>query len=624
MTVTVDQVLTAIAVAPAAAAVADGATEAFVATALDQFGAPLASQPAFTWSVDPGGVGGTVDATGTYTAPATGAGADTVRAAVGTVSGTASVSVTAVASSALFVGSDAETQGAWRSFYGGDGYNIPADTSATDPNLPSYAQVAVSGDAAAWAASTSDPRALQNAADTGQIASGWFTGATMTLDVNITDGQPHEVSLYALDWDGYGGGRSEQVDVLDAASGAVLSTQTIASFGQGEYLSWDLSGHVLIRVTNLNPNSNAVISGLFFGNAAATSGATANFLGIDAATQGAWRSSYGGDGYDIPADQSATDPDLPSYAQVAVSGDAAAWATSTSDPRALQDAADTGQIASGWFTGATMTLDVNITDGQPHEVSLYALDWDGYGGGRSERVDVLDAVTGSVLNSQTLSSFGQGEYLSWDLSGHVLIRVTNLNPNSNAVISGLFFGASISGTGISTAAASFLGADAATQGAWRSSYGGDGYDIPADPSATDPVIPSYAQVAVSGGDDAAWTTSTSDPRALQDAADTGQIASAWFSSSMTLDVDITDGQPHEVSLYALDWDGYGGGRSERVDVLDAASGAVLSTQTLSSFGQGEYLSWNLSGHVLIRVTNLNPDSNAVVNGLFFGSARASE
>ncbi len=94
VTVTVDQALTAIAVAPAAAAVADGATEAFVATALDQFGAPLASQPAFTWSVDPGGVGGAVDATGTYTAPATGAGADTVRAAVGTVSGTASVSVT--------------------------------------------------------------------------------------------------------------------------------------------------------------------------------------------------------------------------------------------------------------------------------------------------------------------------------------------------------------------------------------------------------------------------------------------------------------------------------------------------------------------------------------------------
>ncbi len=623
MAVTVNPTLTAIAVAPASATVADGATQAFTASATDQFGQAMSPQPAFTWSVIAGGVGGTVDPSGVYTAPTSGSGSDTVQASSGAVSGTASVSVTpASGATASFLGTDSTTQGNWRSSYGGDGYDIPADQSGADPAIPAYAQVSVAGATpAAWTTSTADPRALQNAANSGRIASAWFGGATMTFDVNLTDGQPHELALYALDWDGYGGGRSERIDVLDAATDAVLSTQTIASFGQGEYLSWTVTGHVKVVVTNLNPDSNTVVNGLFFGAAASTgTGNAASFLGTDSATQGNWRSSYGGDGYDIPADQSGANPDLPAYAQVSVAGATpAAWTTSTADPRALQNAANSGRIASAWFGGATMTFDVNLTDGQPHELALYALDWDGYGGGRSERIDVLDAATDAVLSTQTIASFGQGEYLSWTVTGHVKVVVTNLNPDSNTVVNGLFFGAAAStGTGN---AASFLGTDSATQGNWRSSYGGDGYNIPADQSGADPAIPAYAQVSVAGATPAAWTTSTQDPRALQDAANNGRIASAWFGgATMTFDVNLTDGQPHELALYALDWDGYEGGRSERIDVLDAATDAVLSTQTIGSFGQGEYLSWTVTGHVKIVVTNLNPDSNAVVNGLFLGGA----
>ena len=88
VTVTVAQTLTQIAVTPAAASVADSATQAFTATATDQFGQTIASQPAFTWSVDTGGAGGTINASGLYTAPASGSGSDTVRATSGAVSGT--------------------------------------------------------------------------------------------------------------------------------------------------------------------------------------------------------------------------------------------------------------------------------------------------------------------------------------------------------------------------------------------------------------------------------------------------------------------------------------------------------------------------------------------------------
>jgi hypothetical protein len=510
---------------------------------------------------------------------------------------------------ATFLSTDTTTQGAWRNAYGGDGYDIPADNSATNPVIPPYATLSVTGAGAApWTTSTTDPRALQNAAGNGRIASGWF-GSTISFNLNLTDGQSHRVALYALDWDGYGGGRSERVDVLDAVSGGVLDSRTISGFGQGQYLSWNLSGNVVIRVTNLNAASNAVVNGLFFGNAAATTSAT--FLATDTVTQGAWRNAYGADGFDIPADQSATNPVIPAYATLSVTGAGAApWTTSTTDPRALQNAANTGRISSGWF-GSTINFNVKFVDGQAHKLALYALDWDGYGGGRSERVDVLDS-SGNVLDSRTLSSFGQGVYLSWTIKGSVTIRVTNLNANSNAVVNGLFFG-----NAAATTSATFLATDTATQGNWHGVYGGDGYDIPADQSATNPVIPAYATLSVTGAGAAPWTTSTADVRALQNAANNGRISSGWFGSTINFNLNLTDGQAHKVTIYALDWDGYGGGRSERIDILNAATGGVLDSRTISGFGQGQYLSWNLTGNVVIRVTNLNPSSNAVVNGLFF-------
>jgi hypothetical protein len=54
-----------------------------------------------------------------------------------------------------------------------------------------------------------------------------------------------------------------------------------------------------------------------------------------------------------------------------------------------------------------------------------------------------------------------------------------------------------------------------------------------------------------------------------------------------------------------------------VDILDT-SGNVLDTRPVSSFANGAYLVWNLSGHVIARITNTNLSANAVVSGLFFG------
>lgn len=94
-------------------------------------------------------------------------------------------------------------------------------------------------------------------------------------------------------------------------------------------------------------------------------------------------------------------------------------------------------MAAAWYTGSSYTLDVNLLDGQAHQVALYALDWDARG--RSETLSILDAQTGTLLNKQTLSTFSNGTFLVWTITGHVTIQVTCTGP-VNAVLSGIFFG----------------------------------------------------------------------------------------------------------------------------------------------------------------------------------------
>ena len=85
--------------------------------------------------------------------------------------------------------------------------------------------------------------------------------------MDLTDGQMHDLELYFLDWDQQG--RTEQVQISDASTGAVLSTQTVSSFQSGVYLDYAVSGNVLITITKGAGTSN-VLSGLFLDPASTT------------------------------------------------------------------------------------------------------------------------------------------------------------------------------------------------------------------------------------------------------------------------------------------------------------------------------------------------------------------
>src|SRR5579883_2148839 len=318
------------------------------------------------------------------------------------------------------------------------------------------------------------------------------------------------------------------------------------------------------------------------------------------ATGGSWQGVYGKDGEAIAA----AAPALPSYAAASVSGTAWTWAGSTTDPRALAQPGG-GRAAATWY-GSQFTADVNLTDGQAHQLALYLLDWDGQG--RTEQVQVTDAATGTVLDTRTASGFAGGEYLTYNASGHVRVTFT-AEAGPNAVLGGLFLGpVSPTSPPTSPPTATFLGTDGSTAGSWQGVYGKDGEAI----AAAAPALPSYAAASVSG---TAWTWagSTTDPRALAQPGG-GRAAATWYGSQFTADVNLTDGQAHQLALYLLDWDGQG--RTEQVQVTDAATGTVLDTRTASGFAGGGYLVYNLTGHETITVTQ-KTGTNAVVSGVFF-------
>ena len=93
VTVNVNQTLTSIVVSPANPSISPLGEQLFTATALDQFGLPMATQPSFIWSIVSGG--GSIVPNGTtanYTAPLTGSSA-TIRATSASFNGSTTVSI---------------------------------------------------------------------------------------------------------------------------------------------------------------------------------------------------------------------------------------------------------------------------------------------------------------------------------------------------------------------------------------------------------------------------------------------------------------------------------------------------------------------------------------------------
>jgi hypothetical protein len=167
----------------------------------------------------------------------------------------------------------------------------------------------------------------------------------------------------------------------------------------------------------------------------------------------------------------------------------------------------------------------------------------------------------------------------------------------------------VSGPPAATVSATFVKIDTTRQGSWIGAYGTNGYSLALGASQ----LPSYARVSVAGGNTRLWADTTSDLRALQKPTG-GRFAAAWYGNVFNIDVDLVDGLEHQIGLYILDWTRRG--RAETIDILNAATGAVLESRSAASFQSGQYYVWRVKGHVKFRITKTG-GSSAVVSGIFF-------
>lgn len=174
-----------------------------------------------------------------------------------------------VGNSASYVALDTSTRGNWHGVYGTRGYSVAGGTE----NEPSGTNISfINSSFYMWDGNPSDSRApYRDSVVTSRVAATWYSQNSFDIDVNITNGSTYHVGLYALDWD-TSNSRTERIDVLDGDTLAVLSTQNISSFTNGKYLIWNVSGHVIFRVTNTNGAANAVVSAVMIDQGSASGG----------------------------------------------------------------------------------------------------------------------------------------------------------------------------------------------------------------------------------------------------------------------------------------------------------------------------------------------------------------
>lgn len=405
----------------------DPSSVTLAASQTKQFAATLAytSNSAVKWSISPNV--GAISSSGLYTAPASITTKQTVTlTAVSVADPTASgASVITLlppsAATAKFSRTDATTQGTWKGTYGSDGYNLISHAVS----YPSYVTPVVSGQTGyTWSANTNDVRALQQTTSTLRFAGVWYTPDKMLVDLNLTDTKTHELAVYCLDWDN--AGRIETLEILDSNQ-TVLDTRTVSGFASGIWIVWNVSGHIQLRVTRTS-GMNAVVSGILFSSAAPVT-----LQRLDTTTQGNWKGVYGKDGYNVIGNAVS----YPAYVAPSPSGSYSyTWSGSTTETRALQQAgSSTDRIAGVWYAPDQFVVDLPFNDSQTHQLAVYFLDWDKFG--RTQTVEILSG-TGTVLDTRTISNFGNGVWAVWNVSGLVKLRVTRTGA-LNAVLTGLFF-----------------------------------------------------------------------------------------------------------------------------------------------------------------------------------------
>ena len=210
------------------------------------------------------------------------------------------------------------------------------------------------------------------------------------------------------------------------------SAGTVLAVGNNQTLS------VTFTPTDTTDFASATATVTINVTAPITTTTSVTFDKLDTTTQGNWINTYGNQGYEVISGGNSY-VNLPAGVTVTPAGETSYTYTTppnTTTP-ALEVPGGASRIASVWYSATSFTVDVDVTNGQSYNLELYVLDYNG-SNGRSEKVQLSDAVTGTVLNTESVSSFSGGDYLDYTISGNVLVTITR-TAGANAVLNGLFF-----------------------------------------------------------------------------------------------------------------------------------------------------------------------------------------
>ncbi len=495
-----------------------------------------------------------------------------------------------------------EPQGSWVGAVGSTGYDLADWDGAGDVSyMPGASISLLHGSRYEWAANTTDTRALTDPGQDTRNAATYYDPNELKLQMSFAAAYTGNLHLYAVDWDR--AGRRETITV-NGRSVALSS-----DFSQGAWLSFPISvaagGTVTITAQNNSSpaTTNAVLSGIFLGEAGAPPAAT-----VESAPKGTWVKAVGSGGYDLAGWNGAGGDlaDMPGVSLSVQQGSRWQWAQNTADTRALQSPDGLTRNAGTYYDPNQILMQLSFNEAYSGNLHLYAVDWDSQG--RRETITV---------NGQSVtlgSDFSQGAWVTLPISvaakGTVSITVTRLSGGS-AVLSGVFLG----GEGPPPAPT----VTSAPQGTWVNAVGSAGYALTGWNGANGDV--SYlpdAALSLTQGSRYEWAANTADPRALSEPAGHTRNAGTYYDpNEIKLKLSFNEAYSGNLHLYAVDWDSQG--RREIITVNGQS--AALS----SDFTSGAWVSFPISvpaaGTVSITVTR-TAGSNAVLSGIFLGDAGA--
>lgn len=503
--------------------------------------------------------------------------------------------------------------GNWRGTYGSSGAFVYGDATsstfavATGSLTPQGTSVV-----AARATRRVDTRLPEAVSGTGRATS-YLLSPTETIRLPLDLGATTQrVTLYAADVDRRG--RVQNVTIFDTDTGRVLQSAVMSRFNDGQYLSFDLTGRVSLEITPAN-GRGAVLGGLFLDP---TPSSPQALIGTDAGTRGNWVNVYGDQGYFLASGESS----LPAGVTVTPpsgAGDFLSSPANNSNVLSLETPTSARSRSTAFYSSTSASFDVGLALGTAtRRVSFYIANPGRTA--RSERVSVLNGSGVATTSVDVQLAPRSGQYITFDLSGTTTVRFTGIGGGA-PTLSGIFLNTGNRGFLPSGSSATYVGADSATQGRWLGRYSlGDPtrrYIVGLDSQY--PSFVTSATVVANGTSTFYQTLSlfSRDVRAPRNPALTSGGPLAYLATTSSVDIPLTldDSQAsRRVSAYFADYDRQN--RAQLVEIVDSASGEVISSQILRDFRNGRYLTWDLSGSVILRITRIAGPS-AVISGLFF-------